>query len=66
LKPEQPLNELKPAIGPAANASLELNLDQVDAADEDAFNRILWSLIKGRQPYPGTKRASSLEIVRAY
>jgi hypothetical protein len=61
LKPEQPLNELNPA-----KASLELNLDQVDAADEDVFNRALWSLIKGRQPYPGTKRASSLEIVRAY
>jgi len=66
LKPEQPLNELNPAEGPTAKASLELNLDQVDAADEDAFNRILWSAIKGRQPYPGTKRTSSLEIVRAY
>jgi hypothetical protein len=66
LKPEQPLNELNPAISPTAKASLELNLDQVDAADEDAFNRILWSLIKGPQPYPGTKRTSSLEIVRAY
>jgi hypothetical protein len=57
---------LNPASGPTAKASLELNLDQVDAADEDAFNRILWSLIKGRQPYPGAKRTSSLEIVRAY
>jgi hypothetical protein len=66
LKPEQPLNELNPANGPTAKASLELNLDQVDAADEDAFNRTLWSLIKGLQPYPGTKRTSSLEIVRAY
>src|SRR5215470_596086 len=66
LKPEQPLNELNPADGPTAKASLELNLDRVDAADEDAFNRILWSAIKGRQPYPGTKRTSSLDIVRAY
>jgi len=65
LKPEQPLNELNPPAGPAAKASLELNLDRVDAADEDAFNRVLWSVIKGPRPYPGTKRMSSLEIVRA-
>jgi hypothetical protein len=58
--------ELNPANGPTAKASLELNLDQVDAADEDAFNRALWSLIKGLQPYPGTKRTSSLEIIRGY
>jgi DNA-binding beta-propeller fold protein YncE len=66
LKPEQPIDELNPANGPTAKASLELNLDQADAADEDAFNRVLWSAIKGWQPYPGTRRASSLEIVRAY
>jgi hypothetical protein len=68
LEPEQTLKELNPAIVPTAKASLEMNIDQVDAADEDAFNRILWSwsLIQDRQPYPGTKRTSSLEIVPAY
>jgi hypothetical protein len=65
LKSDQPLNELNPATGPNAQASLERNLDQVDAADEGSFNRILWSEIKGRQPYPGTKRMSSLEVTRA-
>jgi DNA-binding beta-propeller fold protein YncE len=65
LKPEQPLDEMNPPTGPAAEASLELNFDRVDAADEDAFNRILWSIIKGPQPYPGTKRMSSLDIARA-
>jgi DNA-binding beta-propeller fold protein YncE len=65
LKPEQPLNELNPAKGANAQASLALNLDQVDAADEDSFNRILWSLLKGQQPYPGTRRMSSLEVTRA-
>jgi hypothetical protein len=66
LKSEQPLNELNPAKSPTAKASSELDLDRVDAADEDAFNRILWSLLKGEQPYPGTKRMSSLEVVRAH
>jgi hypothetical protein len=65
LKSEHPLNELNPAKSPTAEASLELNLDQVDAADEAAFNRVLWSILKGTQPYPGTKRMSSLEITRA-
>jgi len=66
LKPEHPLNELNPAQGPNAQASLELDLDRVDAADEDAFNRVLWSLIKGGQPYPGTKRMSALDIAREH
>jgi hypothetical protein len=66
LKPEQRFDELNPAKGPSAQASLELDLDRVDAADEDAFNPILWSVIKGAQPYPGTKRMSSLEIARGH
>ena len=66
LKSEHPLNELNPPKSPTAQASLELDLDRVDAADEDKFNRILWSLLKGGQPYPGTKRMSSLELTRAH
>ena len=66
LKPEQPLDELNPSQGANAQASLELNFDRVDAADEDAFNRILWSIIKRSQPYPGTKRMSSLDIARGH
>ena len=64
LKPEQRLDELNLPQSANAQASVELNLDQVDAADEDTFNRILWSVIKGTQPYPGTKRMSSLEVSR--
>ena len=66
LKSEQRFDELNPAQGSNAKASLELDLDQVDAADEDAFNRILWNMIKGSQPYPGTKRMSSLAIAREH
>jgi hypothetical protein len=65
LKSEQSLNELNPARSESARASRKLDLDRVDAADEDAFNRVLWSLLKGSQPFPGTKRMSSLEVVRA-
>ena len=66
LKPEQRFDELNPAKGPSAHASLELDFDRVDAAGEDTFNRILWSIMKGAQPYPGTKRMSSLDIARGH
>jgi hypothetical protein len=56
---------MNPPRGPSARASRRLDLDRVDAADEDTFNRVLWKLMKGSQPYPGTKRMSSLEAVRA-
>jgi DNA-binding beta-propeller fold protein YncE len=65
LRSEQPLNEMNPARTQSARASRRLNLDRVDAADEDAFNHVLWSLLKGSQPYPGPKRMSALEVVRA-
>jgi hypothetical protein len=65
-KSQQRLDELNPAQGPSAQASLELDLDRVDAADEDSFNRILWNLIKDAEPYPGTKRMSSLDVVREH
>ena len=36
-----------------AQKSLELNLDEGDAADEDTFNRILWHAVRGFDtPYP--------------
>jgi hypothetical protein len=36
-----------------ARQSLELPLDEVDQADEDTFNRILWHSVKGANvPYP--------------
>jgi hypothetical protein len=66
LKSEHPFDELNPAKSPTAQASLDLDLDRVDAADEDRFNRILWSLLKPGQPYPGTKRMSSLDVTRAH
>jgi len=66
LKPEQSLDEVNPQQGANAQASMLLDLDEPDAADEDAFNRVLWQSIKGEgRPYPQTKRISSLEVTRA-
>jgi DNA-binding beta-propeller fold protein YncE len=55
--PDVDLKEMNPPTGPAAEHSAMLDLSRVDAADDDLFNRILWSAIKGDDvPYPGGTR----------
>jgi YVTN family beta-propeller protein len=60
-----PLDEMNPPLkalsGQAlfwAQKSMELDLEDVDRADEDTFNRILWFSVKGEIPYPKPKRTS--------
>ncbi|MGL4514399.1 MAG: alkaline phosphatase family protein [Lacipirellulaceae bacterium] len=55
-----PLDELNPAPAAISNpsrrewalASAMLPLDEVDQADEDTLNRILWNATRGDEPYP--------------
>ncbi|MDP9201069.1 MAG: SMP-30/gluconolactonase/LRE family protein [Gemmatimonadota bacterium] len=61
LKPSVPLDEKNPKRGVMVEASKKLTLEKEDTSNDDLFNRILWSTIKGDQPYPGTKRMSALE-----
>jgi YVTN family beta-propeller protein len=61
LKPGVPLDEKNPRRGALAEASEKLTLKKEDTSNDDLFNRILWSAIKGDQPYPGTRRMSALE-----
>ncbi|HEV7672808.1 MAG TPA: alkaline phosphatase family protein [Thermoanaerobaculia bacterium] len=66
LVPPVPLDELNPAAGPAAQASAKLDLETVDASDDDLFNRILWRAIRGEDvPYPEPKRVSVKELTLA-
>jgi YVTN family beta-propeller protein len=65
VKPEQSLDEMNPPNTKNAKASAKLDLDEVDKADMNLFNQILWSAIKGENtPYPQTKRMSLLEEKR--
>ena len=64
LIPAVPLDEKNPRTGALAKASRKLALSKEDEADEDLFNRILWSAIKGNKPYPGPTRMSALEAQR--
>ncbi len=58
MTPAIDLNEKNPP-GPASKETARLDLSRADAADDDTFNRILWTAIKGGGvPYPGTKRGS--------
>jgi len=62
LTPQVDLNERNPRNTALAAASARLDLSAEDRADENSFNRILWSAIKGpKVPYPGIVRVSGLE-----
>ena len=51
------LDRLEGAAKRDALASLALDLDDIDRADEDTFNRILWHAVKGHDvPFPGGAR----------
>jgi YVTN family beta-propeller protein len=61
------LDETNPPLGQLrgpqlywAQQSLELELDEVDEADEDTFNRVLWHYVKGYDvPYPARRDADN-------
>jgi hypothetical protein len=62
---EIPLNEMNPELTSLkgrqryyAEQSIRLPLEDVDQADEDTMNRILWHSVKGfHTPYPSVARA---------
>jgi DNA-binding beta-propeller fold protein YncE len=61
LTPSVSLKEVNPKRGAMAEASKKLTLKTEDTSDDDVFNRILWTTIKGDVPYPGTRRMSALD-----
>jgi hypothetical protein len=65
LTPAVPLSEVNPKMGAMAEASKKLTVKKEDTSDDDLFNRILWTTIKGDKPYPGTRRMSTLEAARS-
>jgi hypothetical protein len=44
-----------------------VSLAAADRNDDDAFNRLLWRVVKGEGvKYPGTRRGSMLDYARDY
>ena len=67
LTPAVNLAETNPAGTRGATESRQLDLGDVDRADEDLFNHVLWRAIKGDgTPYPATHRLMGLELVRGH
>ena len=63
LTPAVSLDEKNPGGTRGATESAQLDLRDIDRADEDLFNRILWYTIKGdARPYPGPTRARGLAL----
>ena len=64
LQPSVPWTEVNPPAGPGAMASADLELDEVDSAEDELFNRVLWQAVKGDAPFPGTTNATLLDLER--
>jgi YVTN family beta-propeller protein len=63
IHPSVDLAEVNPDTGRQARASSRFNLDVADAIDDDAFNRVLWSMQRGdHTPYPAIRRADALTL----
>ncbi len=66
LAPAVDSTAVNPKATTGARQSARLDLSEEDRAEEDAFNRVLWTGIKGNVPYPGVRRASIGELRRSY
>jgi hypothetical protein len=64
LVPSQKLDERNPGGTNGARQSQSLDLRIEDAANEDLFNRVIWEATKPGVPYPGSRRAGTLESLR--
>jgi hypothetical protein len=63
IRPAIDLAEVNPDTGKQARASTGFNLEVADAIDDDAFNRVLWSIEKGEHtPYPAPRQADALTL----
>ena len=64
ITPAQSLRELNAPGAVGARESSRLDFASADRINDDAFNRLLWRIIKGETPYPGSRRSSTLDYAR--
>jgi DNA-binding beta-propeller fold protein YncE len=63
VRPLVDIAEMNPDTGKQARASAGFNFQVEDAIDDDAFNRVLWAMLRGDQaPYPQIRRADALTL----
>jgi YVTN family beta-propeller protein len=59
LRPRTDLMAKNPATGPGAVASAKLDFSDIDRADPDALNKILWDALRPGQPMPAPVHSAS-------
>jgi DNA-binding beta-propeller fold protein YncE len=63
ITPTQDLNAKNPPNTAAARMSEGLDLSAPDRADDAAYNRILWMMLKGNQPFPAASNRAPLHAL---
>src|SRR5580658_4392123 len=64
IVPQADMNETNPPATAAARASEGLDFSAPDRVDDTIFNQILWSMMKGAEPLPGTQAKAPLHAYR--
>ena len=65
ITPKQDLSEKNPQNTPAARLSEGLDLSAPDRADDEAYNRILWMMLKPDAPAPVVRNRAPLQALQA-
>ena len=65
ITPTQDLNEKNPQNTAAAHMSDGLDLSATDRADDEAYNQILWLMLKGDTPQPIVRNSAPLHALEA-
>jgi len=58
--PKIDLMSKNPMTGAGARASLKLDFSDIDRADPDELNRILWAAIRPGEPMPAPVRSARI------
>ena len=64
IVPQVDMNETNAPTTAAARASAGLDFSAPDRVDDAMFNQILWSMMKGSEPLPGTDTKAPLHAYR--
>ena len=62
LSAEADMKETNAPATPAAKMSEELDFSAPDRVNDAIFNQILWSMLKGTQPFPATEAKAPLHL----
>jgi DNA-binding beta-propeller fold protein YncE len=62
IVPEASRTETNPPATPAAKVSEKLDFSAPDRVNDSTFNQLLWSMIKGEEPYPSVAAKAPLHL----